>query len=113
MTLQEIKNLFFLYSSSSTCSERVPHFERCHSSSIFAKDQACFDIIFFFNSKRPSIKEPDNVTMSLTLTQYCELHQSMLDSSKVISNLISVSAGVNKILNSSKVSDNYINSGSN
>ena len=55
----------------------------------------------------------DNVTMSLTLTQYCELHQSMLDSSKVISNLISVSAGVNKILNSSKVSDNYINSGSN
>ena len=65
MSLQEIKNLCFLYSSSSTCSGSVPHFERCHSSSTFAKDQACFDLIFFFNNKRPSIKEPDNVTMSL------------------------------------------------
>ena len=54
----------------------------------------------------------DNVTMSLTLAQYCELHQSMQESSKVLSNLIAVSTAANKILNSPKVSDNYINSGS-
>ena len=51
-------------------------------------------------------------TITLTLSEYCDLYQNMMISTKAMSNLISVSAGINKILNSSKVSDNYINSGS-
>ena len=52
------------------------------------------------------------ITITLTLKEYCDLYENMKSSTKTISNLISVSAGINKILNSSKVSDNYINSGS-
>ena len=52
------------------------------------------------------------MTITLTLEEYCELYQNMTISTKAISNLIAVSAGLNKILNSSRESDNYINSGS-
>ena len=51
-------------------------------------------------------------TITLTLEEYCNLYQDMTLSTKAISNLLTVSAGINKILNSSSVSDNYINSGS-
>ncbi len=51
-------------------------------------------------------------TMTLTLEEYCDLYQNMSISTKAIANLLSVSEGINKILNSSSESDNYINSGS-
>ena len=52
------------------------------------------------------------ITMTLTLEEYCDLYQNMTISTKAISNLMSVTSGINKILNSSNESDNYINSGS-
>ncbi len=51
-------------------------------------------------------------TITLTLEEYCDLYQNMSISTKAIANLLSVSSGINKILNSSNESDNYINSGS-
>lgn len=54
----------------------------------------------------------DRMTINLTLEEYCNLYQNMTVSTKAISGLLSVSSGLNKILNSSIEGDNYISGSS-
>lgn len=70
------------------------------------------DNVYFDPATNAVFLTIERITLTLTLAEYCSLYENMTVASKSIANLITVADGLNKILNSSRVSDNYINSGS-
>jgi len=70
------------------------------------------DKVYFDPISNMVILSVDRITLTITLSEYCELFSEMSVASKAISNFITLSTGLNKLVNSYEESDSYISSGS-
>ena len=68
--------------------------------------------VYFDPESNMIVLSVDRITLTLTLSEFCDLFGEMSSASKAISNFITLSSGFNKIVNSCDDGDNYISSGS-